>query len=213
MKTAKLQPWNQNVVVSSQESTDKPRWCAEKQRHHSFNKGLYRQGYGIPSSQYSCVSWTVEKAECQRIDTFELWCWRKLLKVPWTSRRSNKLILREINPEYSQEGLMLKLKLPGFGHLMTKTLTTRWLVVKVPDAGKHQGQKEKRASEDEMARWHHLCNEHELGKTLGYGEGQGDLVCCSPWSHKTGHDEATEQQYEGTSPRSRNITKPPNAYK
>ena len=63
-------------------------------------------------------SWTIEKAECRRIDAFEPWCWRKLLKVPWTTRRSNQSILREINPEYSLEGLMLNLKLQSFGHLM-----------------------------------------------------------------------------------------------
>ena len=67
---------------------------------------------------YSCESWTIKKAEHQRIDTFELWCWRRLLKVPWTARKSNQSILREINPEYSLEGLMLKLKLQYFGHLM-----------------------------------------------------------------------------------------------
>ena len=67
---------------------------------------------------YGCESWTVKKAECQRIDAFKLWCWRRLLRVPWTSRRSNQSILREINPEYSLEGLILKLKLQYFGHLM-----------------------------------------------------------------------------------------------
>ena len=72
----------------------------------------------FPVVMYSCESWTVKKAECQRIDAFELWCWRRLLKVSWTARRSNQSILREINPEYSLEGLMLKLKLQYFGHLM-----------------------------------------------------------------------------------------------
>ena len=67
---------------------------------------------------YGCESWTIKKAECQRIDAFELWCWRRLLRVPWTARRSNQSILKEINPEYSLEGLMLKLKLQSFGHLM-----------------------------------------------------------------------------------------------
>ena len=69
---------------------------------------------------YGCESWTVKKAECRRIDAFELWCWKRLLKVPWTARRSNQTILREISPEYSLEGLMLKLKLQYFGHLMRK---------------------------------------------------------------------------------------------
>jgi len=71
--------------------------------------------------QYGCESWTIKKAEHQRIDTFELWCWRKLLRVPWTARRSNQSILKEISPEYSLQGLMLKLKLQYFGHLMWRT--------------------------------------------------------------------------------------------
>ena len=70
---------------------------------------------------YECESWTVKKAECGRIDAFELWCWRRLLRVPWTARRSNQSILKELSPEYSLEGLMLKLKLQYFGHLMRKT--------------------------------------------------------------------------------------------
>ena len=70
---------------------------------------------------YGCESWTIQKAECQRIDAFELWCWRRLLRVPWTARRSNQSILKEISPEYSLEGLMLKLKLQYFGHLMWRT--------------------------------------------------------------------------------------------
>ena len=70
---------------------------------------------------YGCESWTIKKAEHQRIDAFELWCWKRLLRVPWTARRSNKSILKEISPEYSLEGLMLKLKLQSFGHLMRRT--------------------------------------------------------------------------------------------
>ena len=72
----------------------------------------------FPVIMYGCESWTIKKAECRRIDAFELWCWRRLLRVPWTARRSNQSILREISPEYSLEGLMLKLKLQYFGHLM-----------------------------------------------------------------------------------------------
>ena len=72
----------------------------------------------FPVVMYRCESWTIKKAECQRIDAFELWYWRRLLSVPWTARRSNWSILKEINPEYSLEGLMLKLKLQSFGHLM-----------------------------------------------------------------------------------------------
>ena len=74
----------------------------------------------FPVVMYGCESWTIKKAECRRIDTFKLWCWRRLLRVPWTTRISNQLILKEINPEYSLEGLMLKLKLQYFGHLMQR---------------------------------------------------------------------------------------------
>ena len=75
----------------------------------------------FPVIMYGCESWTIKKAECWRIDAFELWCWRRLLRVPWTARRSNQSILKEISPEYSLEGLMLKLKLQYFGHLMQRT--------------------------------------------------------------------------------------------
>ena len=75
----------------------------------------------FPVVMYGCESWTIKKAECRRIDAFELWCWRRLLRVPWTARRSNQSILKEVSPEYSLEGLMLKLKLQYFGHLMRRT--------------------------------------------------------------------------------------------
>ena len=74
----------------------------------------------FPVVMYGCENWTIKKAECRRIDAFKLWCWRRLLRAPWTARRSNQSILRQINPEYSLEGLMLKLKLQYFGHLMRR---------------------------------------------------------------------------------------------
>ena len=110
----------------------------------------------FPVVMYSCESWTIRKAECQRIDAVELWCWRRFLKVCWTAWRSNKSVLREINPEYSLEGLMLKLQ------YFWSSDENIWLIGKVPDAGKDWGQKEKRASEDELAGWHHWCM--NLGK-------------------------------------------------
>ena len=85
-------------------------------KDHSANKGPYSQSTVCPVVRYSCENWTTKKAKHQRIDAFELWCWRRLLRVPWTARRSNKFILKEINPEYSLEGLILKLQY--FGHLM-----------------------------------------------------------------------------------------------
>ena len=111
-------------MASWQESDDRPRQRAEKQRRHSADKGPYSQGCGLPGVRNGCESWTVKKAEHQRIDTCELWCWRRLLKVPWMARRSDQSILREINPDYLLERLMLKLKLKYFGHLMEQT--THW---------------------------------------------------------------------------------------
>ena len=108
-----LKPWNLKTIASWQENYDKPRQCVEKQKHYSANEGLYSQDYGLSSGHtvVSCESWTVKKAEHQRIDVFRLWCWRRLLRVTWTARRSNQSILREINPVYSFKGLMMKLKL------------------------------------------------------------------------------------------------------
>ena len=100
-------------------SYDQPRQHINKQRHCFANKGSYSQAMVFPVLMYGCESWTIKKAEHQRIDVSELWCWRRLLKVPWTARRSNQSIPKEISPEYSLEGLMLKLQY--FGHLMRRT--------------------------------------------------------------------------------------------
>ena len=93
----------------------------KKQRHYFTDKGLFSQSCSFPVVMYGCESWSVKKAEHQRIDAFELWSWTRLLRVPWTARRSNQSNLKEINTEYSLEGLMLKLKLPCFGHLIWRT--------------------------------------------------------------------------------------------
>ena len=105
-----LTPWK--------ESYDQPRQHIKKQRRYFANKGPSSQGFGFPVVTYGCKSWTVKKAERRKIDAFELWCWRRLLRVPWTARRSNQSILKEIGPGCSLKGLMLKLKLQYFGHLM-----------------------------------------------------------------------------------------------
>ena len=99
----------------------------------------------FPVVMYGCESWTVKKAERQRIDAFELWCWRRLLRVPWTAKRSNQSILKETSPGCSLEGLKLRLKLQYFGHLIRKD----------PDAGRDWGKEEKRMTEDEIAGCHH----------------------------------------------------------
>ena len=113
-----FQPWNEKMLNPWKESYEQSRQHIKKQRHYFANKGPSSQGYGFSSVMYGCESWTIKKAECQRIDAFELWCWRRLLRVPWTARRSNQSTLKEISAEYSLEGLMLKLKLQYFGHLM-----------------------------------------------------------------------------------------------
>ena len=109
---------------------------------------------------YGCESWTIKKAECQRIDAFELWCWRRLLGVPWTARRSNQSILKEISTKYSFERLMLKLKLQYFGHLMQRDD----FIWKDLDAGKDWRQEEKGMTEDEMIGWHHYSMHMSLSK-------------------------------------------------
>ena len=131
----------------------------------------------FPVVTYRYESWTIKKAEHQRIDAFELWCWRRLLRVLWTARRSNPSILKEINPEYSLEGLMLKLKLQSFGYLIHMKSQ---LIVNDPDVEKDWRQKEKRAAEDKLVGWHHQFNEHQFEQTLGDSGGKRDLECCSP---------------------------------
>ena len=128
---------------------------------------------------YGCESWTIKKAERQRTDAFDLWCWRRLLRVSWTAKRSNRSILKEISPEYSLEGLMLKL------NTLANTLATWWdelTLGKDPDAGKVWRQKGR--TEKEMVGCYHRLNGHEFEQPLGDGEGQGGLACCSPWGHK-----------------------------
>ena len=133
----------------------------------------------FPVVMYGCESWTVKKAERLRIDAFELWCWRRFLRVPWTARRSNQSILKGINPGCSLEGLMLKLKLQYFGHLM-------WRVdsLEKSDAGRDWGQEEKGTTEDEMAGCHHRLKGHEFECIPGVGDGQGGLACCNSWGCK-----------------------------
>ena len=104
----------------------------------------------FPVVMYGCESWNIKKGEQRRIDAFELWGWRRLLRVPWTARRSNQSILKEISAGCSLEGLMLKLKLQYFGHLMRRVDS-----LEKTDAGRDWGQEEKGTTEDKMARWHH----------------------------------------------------------
>ena len=130
----------------------------------------------FPVVTYRCESWTIKKAEHLRIDTFELWCWRRHLRVPWTVRKSNQPILKEINPEYSLEELMLMLKLQYFGHLMQRANSLEKTLM----LGKIEGRR-RRGRQDKMIGWHHQLNGHDFEQTPGDGDGQGSLACSSPW--------------------------------
>ena len=122
----------------------------------------------------------VEPYRKLKIDAFELWCWRRLLRVLWTARRSNQSILKEINPEHSLEGLMLKPKL----QILWPPDGKNWLIEKDPDAGKGWRQEEKGTTEDEMVGWHHWLDGHEFEQSPWDDDGQGSLACCSPWGPK-----------------------------
>ena len=129
----------------------------------------------FPVVMYGCESWTIKKAESQRINAFELWCWRRHLRIPWTTRRSNQSILKEISPGYSLEEMMLQLKRQYFCEELT-----HW---KRLWCWEGLGQQEKGMTDDEMAGWHHRLNGHEFEWTLGVGDGQGGLACCDSWGH------------------------------
>ena len=134
----------------------------------------------FPVVMYVCENWTIGKAECWRIDAFELWCWRRVLRVPWTARRSNQSILKEIRPGCSLEGLMLKLKLQYFVHLMPRTdLLEKTLILGGIGGRRRRGWQRIRWL------WHHQLNGHGFGWTPGAGDGQGDLVCCGSWVAKS----------------------------
>ena len=132
----------------------------------------------FPVIMYGCESWSIKKAEHQRTDAFELWCWRRLLRVPWTAKRFNQSILKEISPEYSLEGLMLKLKLQFFGHLMWRTDPLEKTLM----PGKIEGSRRGR----QRMRWlDGITDSTDVFEyTLGIGDGQGGLACCSPWGRK-----------------------------
>ena len=133
----------------------------------------------FPVVRYGCESWTIKKAECWRIDAFELWCWRRLLRVPWTARRSNLSILKEIRHEYSLEGLKLKVKLQILATWCEELTHWKgpWFWERVKAGGEGM-------TEDEMVGWHHWLNGHEFKQALGVGDGQGSLACCSPRGRK-----------------------------
>ena len=136
-----------------------------------------------------CESWTIKKVECQRIDAFKMWCWRRLLRVPWTARRLNQSILKEINHKYSLEGLMLIAEAP----ILWPPDAKSWFIGQYPDPGEDWGQEEKRARVDKMVGWHHRLNAHEFEQI------QETVKDWEAWrsslrSQKVEHDWVSEQQ-------------------
>ena len=171
MKLKDASPWKK--------SYDKPRQHIKKQRHYFANKGPSSQGYGF-SSSHVCM-WELDHKESWALNNLCFWTvmLEKTLESPWTARRSNQSILKEINPEYLLEGLMLKLT-----PVLWLPDVKNWLTGKDPDAGKDWRQEDNGKTEDEMVGWHHWLDVHEFEQALGVGDGQGSLVCCSPWGNK-----------------------------
>ena len=154
---------NLKMLAPWKKSYDQPRQHIKKQRHYFASKGPCSQSYGFPVVMYGCECCTVKKAERQRIDAFELWCCRGFLRVPWTARRSNQSIIKEISPEYSLEGLMPKLKVQYLGHLMQRTDSFEKTLM----LGMIEGRWRRR---QQRIKWLH---------------GIMDLMtCCSPWGCK-----------------------------
>ena len=152
----------------------------KKQRHHFVNKGLCSQRYGFPSSHVWMWELDQKKAECRRTDAFKLLCYRRLSRVPWTARRSNWSILKEINLEYSLEELLLKWKLQYFGHLIWRADSLEKTLM----LGKIEGN---RTTGQQRTRWfrqYHWLNWHEFEQSLGDSRGQRSLACYSPWGCK-----------------------------
>ena len=167
-----LTPWKK--------SYNQPIQHIKKQRHYITDKVPSVKAMVFPVVMYGCESWTVKKAEPQRIDAFELWCCRRLLRVPWTTRRSNQSILKEISPGCSLEGLMLKLKLQYFGHLMQRTDSFEKTLILGKSEGRRRRGRQRRRWLDGIPN----SMDMSLGKLQGVHDGQGSLACCSPWDCK-----------------------------
>ena len=180
-----LQPWNYKTLLGRKVMTNLDSILKSRDITLSTKVHLVK-AMVFPVVMYGCESWTVKKAERRRIDAFELWCWRRLLRVPWTARRSKQSILKEISPGCSLEGLMLKLKLQYFGHLMWRADSSEKTLI----LGKIEGRR--RRGRQRMRWLDGITDSMDMGLgRLAVGDGQGGLVCCSSWGHK--ESDTTEQ--------------------
>ena len=136
----------------------------------------------FPVVMYGCESWTIKKADCWKVDAFELWCWRRLLRVPWTARRSN---LQPVHPKGDQSWVFIgKTNAEAETPIICPPHVKSWFIGKDGDAGRDWKQEEQGTTEDVMAEWHHRLDGHRFGWTPGVGDGQGCLACCSSWGCK-----------------------------
>ena len=138
----------------------------------------------FPVAMYRCESWTIKRAEHWRISAFALWCWRRLLRVPWTARRSNQSILKKSTLSIHWQECWSRQDAEAEAAILWLSDGKSQVMGKDTDAGKDWGQEEKGTTEDEMVGWHHRLNGYELVSKFQDGEGQGSLMCCSPWDRK-----------------------------
>ena len=172
-------------MASWQESYDKPRQCVEKQRHYFADKGPYSQGYHLPSGHVRLKGTDHKEGPSLAPLMPKNWClWTVVLQKTPESPLARKEV-KPVNLKGNQPWILIgRTYAEAEAPIFWLSDANNWFFGKVPDAGKDWGQKEKRALDEEMTGWHHRCNGHELGQTLGDGERQGGLVYCSPWGHK-----------------------------
>ena len=175
-----MQPWNQRRLLLGRKAMKNLDSILKSRNITLLTKVCLVKAMAFPVIMYGCESWTIKKAECQRIDAFELWCWKRFLKVSWTSRRSNQSILKG-NQSWILTGRTdAETEVP----ILWPPDAKNWLIGKDPDAGKDWRQEEKGMTVDEMVGWHHRLDGHEFEQTLRVVNGQGRLACCSPWGCK-----------------------------